>query len=198
MQRIERENHAMRFTLCTVMSVLALAGLITLAGECNAQAKCPWLNAATAAGLLGGEVQLSVTAPVDPGTAKGAGADMYSEQARMDRFDVSCDFTRKTASSAFALGIVVKTMADYKKDFSTYLALCGGTTVPLKGIGNEAVQCVSKDLSVAGEEKVIARVRDRAFVLTVRRETKPHAGAEAIELTDGTRNIAEQVAGSLF
>lgn len=188
----------MKWTLCTAMSVVAFAGLLALPAKCNAQARCPWLNAATAAGLLGGEVQMSVTTPADPGSVKGVGAASYYDQIRMDRFDVSCDFTRKTASNAFSLSIAVKTMADFKKDFATYLALCGGTTVPLRGIGNEAVQCVSKDPTAAGEEKVVARVRDRAFVLTVRRETKPRAGADADELSDGTRNIAEQVAGSLF
>ena len=188
----------MKWTLCAAMPVIAFALLLALPTDSNAQARCPWLNAATAAGLLGGEVQMSVTAPVDPIADKGAGAASYSDQARMDRFDVSCYFTRKTDSNAFTLSIAVKTMADYKKDFAAYLALCGGTTVPLKGIGNEAVQCVGKDLSAAGEEKAIARVRDRAFVLTVRRAMKPRAGADAEELSDGTRNAAEQVAGSLF
>jgi hypothetical protein len=89
-------------------------------------------------------------------------------------------------------------MADFKKDFGTYLALCGGASVQLRGIGNEAVQCISKDPSAAAEEKVVARVRDRAFVLTVRRESKPRSGTDAGELSEGARNIAEQVAGSLF
>jgi hypothetical protein len=188
----------MKRILCTVLSVVAFAVMLALPARCSAQGRCPWLNAATAAGLLGGEVQMSVTAPVGPNAGKGAGAAMYSDQIRMDRFDVSCDFTRKTDSNAYSLSIVVKTMADFKKDFATYLALCSGTTVPLRGIGNEAVQCVNKDLSAAGEEKVIARVRDRAFVLTVRREVKPRAGTDAGELSDGARNTAEQVAGSLF
>lgn len=189
----------MKWIKCTALSLVAFAGLLALPSACNAQARCPWLNAATAGGLLGGEVKMSVTAPADPGSIKGVGAASYSDQIRMDRFDVTCDFTRKTASSAYSLSIVVKTMSDYKKDFATYLALCGGgTTVPLKGIGNEAVQCVNKDLSAAGEEKVIARVRDRAFVLTVHRDVKSGAGADAGQLSDGARNTAEQVAGSLF
>jgi hypothetical protein len=185
----------MKWIKCTALSVVACAGLLALPSACSAQARCPWLNAATAGGLLGGQVQMTVTAAADPGSIKGVGAASYSDQIRMDRFDVSCDFTRKTTSGAYSLSIVVKTMADYKKDFAAYLALCGGgTTAPLKGIGNEAVQCVNKELSAAGEEKVVARVRDRAFVLTVRRETKP----DASQLSDGARNTAEQVAGSLF
>jgi len=92
----------------------------------------------------------------------------------------------------------VKTMADSAKDFASFLALCTGSTVPLRGIGSEAVQCVSKDNSHPGYEQVIARVRDRAFVLTVSRAAKATAAASENGLRDDTRNTAEQVAGSLF
>lgn len=179
-------------------SVLVIAGWVLVPGECRAEAKCPWLNAATAAGLLGGEVQMTVTAPVEPDAGKGVGTAMYPDQVRMDRFDVSCDFSRKVDSSVYTLGIVVKTMSDPAKEFASFLKLCGGTTVALQGIGNEAVQCTAKDDSGPGHEQVIARVRDRAFVLTVNRELSPHPTANGDELRDDTRNIAEQVAGSLF
>lgn len=188
----------MKVVLWTWMAVLVLAFFGALPAECHAQAKCPWLNAATAAGVLGGEVQMAVTAPVDPGTGKGIGAASYSDEVRMDRFDVSCDFSRKAESSVFTLNISVKTMADSAKDFASFLALCTGSTVPLRGIGNEAVQCVSKDNSYPGYEQVIARVRDRAFVLTVSRAVKATVAASENGLRDDTRNTAEQVAGSLF
>jgi hypothetical protein len=178
--------------------VSVIVSWFALPGECNAQTRCPWLNAATAAGVLGGDVQMAVTAPVDPGAGKGVGAATYSDQVRMDRFDVSCDFSRKAASSVYTLSIVVKTMSDPAKDFGSFLALCTGATVALKGIGNEAVQCVSKDSSQPGYEQVIARVRDRAFVLNISREVKKHTSEDRNKLSDETRNVAEQVAGSLF
>jgi len=112
-----------------------------------AETKCPWLNAATAAGVLGGEVQMAVTAPVDPGPVKGVGTAMYSDQVRMDRFDVTCEFTRKTDSGTDTLSISVKTMKDQAKEFASFLAQCGGSTAALRGIGNEAVQCVRKEIS---------------------------------------------------
>ncbi len=182
----------------TLVVVLALAGWAALPGECHAQARCPWLNAATAAGVLGGDVQMAVTAPADPGTGTGVGAARYPDQVRMDRFDVTCDFTRKVATSVYTLSIAVKTMSDPTKDFGSFLAQCTGPTVALKGIGNEAIQCVMKDNPHAGYEQVIARVRDRAFVLTIHREAKTPTTADHDELSDETRNVAEQVAGSLF
>ena len=188
----------MKRSLWTVASVLVLAGCVAQPVECHAQAKCPWLNAATAAGLLGGDVQLVVTAPTDPSSGKGVGAAMYPDQVRMDRFDVSCDFRRTVDSVAYSLSITVKTMSNPATDFASFLALCGGPTAPLRGIGNEAIKCMMKDSSHIGQEKVIARVRDRAFVLTILREAKTPIAADGDEPSEGARNVAEQVAGSLF
>jgi hypothetical protein len=129
---------------------------------------------------------------------KGVGAASYSDQLRTDRFDVSCDFSRKEPASVSKLSIVVKTMSDPARDFAFFLAQCAGPTVALKGIGNEAVQCLMKDSSHAGYQQVIARVRDRAFVLTVNRATTTTPGGSGDGLRDDTRNIAEQIAGSLF
>jgi hypothetical protein len=116
----------------------------------------------------------------------------------MDRFDVSCEFKRTTDAGVSSLGIVVKTMSDPHSEFAARLAGCEGTTVPLKGIGNEAVQCVLTNGASSGEQMVIARVRDRAFVLTVVRPPAKAAPNEGDTLRDDTRNMAEQIAGSLF
>jgi hypothetical protein len=180
------------------LTAVVIAGCLLAPMESRAQAKCPWLNAATAGGVLGGEVQMAVTAPVEPGPVKGVGTAMYSDQVRMDRFDVNCEFTRKVTSGVDTLRITVKTMGDQAKEFHSFVALCGGQTVALRGIGNEAVQCVMKNSSETAQQQVIARVRDRAFVLTI---TRPAAEAAAVTgdgLRDDTRNTAEQIAGSLF
>jgi len=142
---------------------------------------------------------MAVTAPADPGPVKGVGQASYPDQVRMDRFDVACEFRRKVGSDVYTLRIVVKTMNDQTKEFAGYVAQCDGSTVALKGIGNEAVQCVRKSGSDnPGSEQVIARVRDRAFVLSIHRGAVVSGGANADELRDDTRNMAEQVAGSLF
>ena len=87
-------------------------------------------------------------------------------------------------------------MGDSANEFAGFLTQCGGTMSALKGIGNEAFQCLLKQDFSDGREHVIGRVRDRVFVLIV-----SHAAATGVSkdgLRDDTRNIAEQVAGSLF
>jgi hypothetical protein len=179
-----------------VISGVILAGTLLVSRESRADAKCPWLNAATAAGVLGGEVQMTVTAPMEH--TPGQGTYQNQDQIRMDRFDVNCEFNRKADSGIFTLKIIVETMKDPAKEFAGYLARCTGTPVPLRAIGNEAVFCAVKTGAVTGEEKIVARVRDRAFVLTVIRPPVPSAPATVDGVRDDTRNIAEQIAGSLF
>ena len=175
-----------------VVLAVVLAGLVAGQRAASAQAKCPWLNAATAGGFLGGEVQMTVSAPME--TIPGQGTNYVPDQVRSDRFDVTCEFSRKADANTYTLSIMVKTMSNVSKDYAGYLASCTGPTVPLKGIGNEAVQCVSKNGN--GEEEVISRVRNRAFVLTVHRAATTEGAAD--ELRADTHNMAEQVAGSIF
>jgi hypothetical protein len=195
---IGKESDTVRRTLWLTALALMIAGFLLAPGDCRAEAKCPWLNAATAGGLLGGEVKMAVTAPADPGPVKGVGQASYPDQIRMDRFDTSCEFTRKADDGVYTLRIAVKTMGDPATEFGAYVAQCGGTSRALKAIGNEAVQCLAKDGSAPDEERVVARVRERAFVLTVSRTGLKPIAPGADLLRDDTRNIAEQVAGSLF
>ena len=202
MMRIADKNEGNTMSRATRLAVVALvsAGALfasqSCAGQAGAQAKCPWLNAATAAGVLGGDVQMAVSTPVEPGPVKGVGTAMYSDQVRMDRFDVACEFTRKVDAGTDTLSITVKTMSDQAKEFPSFIARCSGPTVPLRGIGNEAVQCVMKNTSGTAQQQVIARVRDRAFVLTISRPATEVVAGDA--LRDDTRNTAEQIAGSIF
>lgn len=181
------------------VSVLAVWAILLAPMRGRAEAKCPWLNAATAGGILGGEASMMVSAPAEHGTMPHTEPNVYKEdQIRMDRFDVTCEFSRKADSGVYSLKIVVETMKDTATEFAGRLANCQGTTVALKAIGNEAVQCIAKSGFSSGEEMVIARVRDRAFVLTVIRPPAATAPQTADILHDDTRNIAEQIAGSLF
>jgi hypothetical protein len=112
--------------------------------------------------------------------------------------DATCHFTRRQDSSNLTLIIDVHTMSLPSKDFPTYLAQCGGTLLPIKAVGNEAFQCVSKSSSTSGEEQVIGRVRDRAFILTVNTNVAKQPAPAKTGLSQETRNLAEQVAGALF
>jgi hypothetical protein len=156
-----------------------VVGTFVAPPRCLAEVQCPWLNAATAAGVLGGEVQANATA--------------FTLQG-----DTTCEFKRADHSALFALTIAVHTMAFPSKDFATYLSRCSGTQVSLKAIGNEAIQCVPSNGSGNGEEQIIGRVRDRAFVIDLRRSATKQPTTSTSGLSDEARNLAEQVAGALF
>jgi hypothetical protein len=175
---VERNRNDLKKIRRFAIAFAVIVGLITGKTRCFAEVPCPWLNAATAGGVLGGEVQSSTVAVTPEG-------------------DGTCRFVRKQASSTFTLSIDVHTMPLPSNAFAAYLAQCNGTTLPLTGIGNEAFQCVSRGGSGDGEERVIGRVRDRAFILTINANLAKQAQAKA-GLSPETRNVAEQVAGALF
>lgn len=96
---------------------------------------CPWMNAATAGGVLGGPVTMTV----EGGT---------------------CTFARPASE----LKIEVAVMADTKKEFGAYLARCVGRGIPIAAIGNEAVACPG-EATGSVVEQAIGRVRNQAFVI---------------------------------
>ena len=132
---------------------------------------CPWLNAATAGGVLGGAV-----------------ANVAVKRAKTGD-DASCVFVRASPSLA-EFRIDVETMPDPAKDFASYQARCRSAAVPLRAIGNQAAACDD-----AGAALVVGRVRDRAFIVRI---SAGGPSAPSGALRDKARNIAEQVAGILF
>jgi hypothetical protein len=138
---------------------------------------CPWLNGATAAGVLGGSV-----------TGKVTNSDQQSS-------DATCEFALEADPMARSLRIQVETMKEVTNEFPKYLARCGQDFDSLKTIGNEAVVCrvPGKDDQVIA--KVIGRVRDHAFIVDVASKS---SASERDALRDIARKVAEQVAGTLF
>ena len=156
---------------------IVFLGLLGAPAACAAAQPCPWLNAATAAGTLGGPVTVSVT---------------YFNQ---DNTDAACEFIQKADHTVRSLRIEVDTMKDLTHDFPRYLAKCGQDAKPLRAIGNEAIVCSMprKDNRVA--EQVVSRVRERAFVVDV---LSNGPATERDAMREQARQIAEQVAGFLF
>ena len=164
--------------------LLMLLGMLSAPAVSQAQAQCPWMNAATASGFLGGEVKTSVVGVTVDG-------------------DAICEFTRgANAATGSMLRIAVHTMAHTPQEFPSYLALCGSNPVALKGIGNQALQCIPNSGASKGEELIVGRVRKRAFVITIKAEwiTEPPSTPTKTRnpISDDSENIAEQVAGSMF
>jgi hypothetical protein len=138
---------------------------------------CPWLNAATAAGVLEGPVMVSVTY-LDP-----------------DNRDATCEFTYRVDHTVRALRIEVNTMKDPSHDFPQYVAKCGPDAKALPAIGNEAIRCRIPGYDKQVAEQVVSRVRERAFTVGV---LSNESVAKPDVIRDKTRKIAEQVAGFLF
>jgi hypothetical protein len=155
-----------------LLAVPLLLPAISLAAE-----MCPWLNAATAGGVLGGAVSMTVS------------------RRDSNKDDANCDFVRKQGAAMYELRIKVQTMGEAVKEFASYKAQCGSAATPLKAIGNEAVACSLDDKNGHRTAQVVSRVRDRAFLVSV---STTDSSITLASLSQKARNVAEQVAGNLF
>jgi hypothetical protein len=145
---------------------------------CHGQTKCPWINEATARGILGGPVTL---------TAKVR-----------DQGDGVCEYSRQQGDVVHKLRISVDIMTDIHKQFPTYLAQCPPKSTPLRAIGNEAVMCSIQGKGDEYAEKVVGRVRDEAFVVSVSSSVQDDPTMTREMRREKTNVMAEQVAGILF
>ncbi len=146
-----------------------MMGLMLLATSLT----CPVMNAATAAGALGGEVQATMTR-----SEKSAG--------------YTCQFTR--AGSELTIEVGTLTAPDQFTRFAESACHGGRDIMPLKAIGNEAIAC-SLGTSHQVVEKAVGRVRNQSFVL--RLSTADDAG-NAKSIRSKNTALAELVAGNLF
>jgi|ERR1700722_12781262 len=156
---------------------ILLAVVLLLPAICRAAEMCPWVNAATAGGVLGGTVEMTVTRR-DP-----------------NKDDANCDFVRKRGAVLYELRIEVQTMGEAVKEFGSFRSRCGSDARPLKAIGNEALACSVDDKSGHRTAQVVSRVRDRAFIVRV---TTTDSAITPDALIEKARGMAEQVAGNLF
>jgi hypothetical protein len=163
-----------------VLVSMGFVGLLLLPALSAAQAMpqvCPWLNAATASGAVGGAVTVSVTPKGDKG-------------------DADCVFVRREGSSTIALRIGVQTLSGPSFSLASYTAQCSTELAPIRAIGNEAVACsLPSDKKNGVSEQVTGRVRDRIFFIRMSSNV-PAADEEQLRFTAG--KLAQQVAGFLF
>lgn len=145
---------------------------------CHGQTKCPWINEATARGILGGAVTL--TAKVSD---HGAGV---------------CEYSRQQGAVVLQLRVTVDIMTDIPKQFPTYLAQCPPKSPPLRAIGNEAVMCSIQSKGEPSSERVVGRVRDQAFVVSVSSSIQDDPSMTQEMRREKVSLVAEQVAGILF
>jgi hypothetical protein len=143
---------------------------------CKGQSKCPWMNEATAQGILGGPVIV---------------------RANITNREGDCEFLRRKVSVVFHLQISVHVMGNIAKQFPAYLAQCGPKPTPLSTIGNQAVRC---DNHRKGQfaERVVGRVRDQAFTVSVGSSVQNDPSMTQETRREKVTLAAEQVSGILF
>jgi hypothetical protein len=155
-----------------------LAVALFMPTVCRAQTKCPWINEATARGVLGGPV--TATTSVND---QGAGV---------------CKFSRQQGATVHELRIAVDILSDIPKQFPSYLAQCPPRSAPLRAIGNEAIMCSTQDKENHYAEIVVGRVRNQAFVVSVSSSVQDDSSMTQDMRREKTNLVAEQVAGILF
>jgi hypothetical protein len=161
-----------------ISQTFLLALSVVVPTVCHAQAKCPWINEATARGVLGGDVTLA--AKVN------------------DRGEGFCEYSRQQGAVVRQLRIAVNIMTDIPKQFPTYLAQCPPKSDPLRAIGNEAVTCSTEGKGRTSAEVVVGRVREQAFVVSLSSSLQDDASMTQEMRRQKVNLVAEQVAGILF
>jgi hypothetical protein len=157
--------------------MLIAAVVLLSAGTADAQARCPWLNVATASGVLQGQAVLQV---------------QY-----LSASETHCIFRYRAENAEYVLQIAVKSQQDPTKGLALDGSECSAPGAPLRAIGNEAILCAD-DTKHARGEAVVGRVRDSLFRVVISTSSRSDSDMTREVLEQKTRNVAEQVAGSLF
>lgn len=158
----------------------ALQMLITLAVSIPAYASnaCPWMNEATASGLLGDEAIGSYKSASVPGQP------------------ATCTFTQGTGAAVRMLVIEIDT-TDAAARIKSRQKDCSSDVSSLPAIGNEAVVCAADRGSRPGE-LVVGRVRDQVFTIRLSSSIKGDPVLTRESLMKKISAAAEQIAGNLF
>jgi hypothetical protein len=156
---------------------ISLIGLPTV---CRAANNCPWINEATASGILGAD---SVGAFTDPGTAASQAV---------------CEFTQQGDGFRRTLRITVELAPKPHDRLVAVEQVCGPDASPLRAIGNEAQVCAANDRKSGMGQRVLGRVRDQVFTITISTTLKDDPILTNEALKGRIVTAAEQVSGNLF
>jgi hypothetical protein len=155
------------------------ACLIAFPNLCHAANNCPWINEATASGLLGGGATGSYSQPSPPQAAV-------------------CTFVQTSTEGTRTLRIAVEQTPDFQARIESEFKACGTDPTPLTAIGNEARMCNADDRKKLLAERVVGRVRDQVFIITISSTQKRDFNLNRDMLKASAYTAAEQVAGNLF
>jgi hypothetical protein len=141
-----------RLSIAGVLRILGLGlvggCLIGLPTGAMAANNCAWINEATASGLLGGDAMGEVSvAPAAQSTV--------------------CTFTQSSAGGKPTLQVTVEIAAEAHARLGAIAQTCGADVARLTAIGNEALVCAANDRKVGSGVRVVGRVRDQVFTITI-------------------------------
>ncbi len=145
----------------------------------RAENNCPWMNEATASGLLGASAV---------GTYTEASAAHPAE----------CSFVQNGDGGSRVLTITVEVTPDAHDRVGQMMHGCEGGSSPLGAIGNEAALCAVSDRKNRRSGRVIGRVRDQVFSITMTSTLKMDAVLSPQSIPSRISLAAEQVSGNLF
>lgn len=165
-----------RYSLGLLAAALLLA---FFAPRAHAENSCPWLNEATASGFLG-----------------GAAVGAYTPAA--ENQPATCIFIRVENGVTRELQITVEIVSASPHMRVAALASSCMDPAPLTAIGNEATRCMAHVKGAARAERIVGRVRDQVFTITLSTSQRDDS-----ELTDDVMRTrigtaAEQISGNLF
>ena len=175
------ENSRRRWRAGARIGWFVLTGAALLvATQARASNNCPWLNEATASGLLGGAA--NGTYVVQIGHAP------------------SCTFIEQSGKLLRTLQVSVEMAHDPHPHLLSVVTEACGSSAPLAllAVGNEAVSCAYESRSIRRGRRVVGRVRDRIFVVTLGSSVKndPVLTPDMLEIKSDT--AAAEISGNLF
>lgn len=159
--------------------LLALV-LLSLSSQISwADSSCPWINKATALGIL----------------------DINQRSHGAITSDVSatdCSFRYQGGEGLRTLRVSVEQAEDKKSSVKAPQMTCHSGGTPLPSIGNDAILCDPKKRGRLYEEQIIGGVRDFIFTIQITMPVENNSLSTRTMLEEKVKLAAEQVAGNLF
>ncbi|HEX7729603.1 MAG TPA: hypothetical protein VF392_11235 [Terracidiphilus sp.] len=164
---------------CSWCLLAAALLLMFFARPAHAENSCPWLNEATASGFLGG-------------AATGAYSPATESQPAI------CTFMRVENGVTRELQLTVEIVSASPHMRVVALASSCVDPAPMTAIGNEATRCMAHIKGAARAERVLSRVRDQVFTITLSTSQRDDGELTGDVMRTRIATVAEQISGNLF
>lgn len=165
-----------RRALSVIFLGTLLVGILPAAGAANL---CPWMNEATASGLLG---------------ASATGTYAAATGGR----PAVCTFVATEPRGTRSLTINVEEVQDAHERMAAVLRECIGEASAVAAIGNEASVCTANERKDPASELLAGRVRNQVFSITIKTTLRNDPTMDQSVLRSKVLIAAEQVSGNLF